>query len=179
MPFLKGLEVLPAGETMSAMEACEEAIASVKTAVAEARNFIAAKNLEIKQFAEAASKPAATEFGQLTERINCSSSRFGIRRPTGAERAGCVGDGPWQGGGEGRCTLHATTCLLRVPLSGGQRTWRRSARSARVAPGAVPGGPEADDICPSSSGWRADVVDTATRCGRGLYPGQAAEQQRR
>jgi len=77
LPFLKGIEILALKEATSTIADSEAAAAAVQTAVNAARNFIAAKNLEIKQFGEAASKPAADEFTQLTERVNSAAAKLG------------------------------------------------------------------------------------------------------
>jgi len=77
LPFLKGLEVLALEETKSTLAASDEAAAAVHSAVAAARTFIASKNLEIKKFGEATSKPAIEELLQLTERVNAGSAKLG------------------------------------------------------------------------------------------------------
>lgn len=77
LPFLKGIEVLPLKEATDTIAASETAAAAVQAAVSSARTFIASKNLEIKKFGEAASKPAAEEFAQLTERINAAAAKLG------------------------------------------------------------------------------------------------------
>jgi len=76
LPFLKGLEVIPLQEANDAMKASEAAATGVQAAITAARNFIAQKNLEIKQYGPTASKPAVEEFGKLTVQINAAASRL-------------------------------------------------------------------------------------------------------
>uniref|UniRef100_A0A7S2QKR4 EF-hand domain-containing protein n=1 Tax=Zooxanthella nutricula TaxID=1333877 RepID=A0A7S2QKR4_9DINO len=58
------------------MKASEAAATGVQAAITAARNFIAQKNLEIKQYGPTASKPAVEEFGKLTVQINAAASRL-------------------------------------------------------------------------------------------------------
>jgi len=84
---LKGIEVLPLKEATDTIAASEAAAAAVQTAISSARTFIASKNLEIKKFGEAASKPAADEFTLLTERINAAAAKLGqFRKDTEARK---------------------------------------------------------------------------------------------
>jgi len=77
LPFLKGLEVLPLSEAKETIKASEDAAKEVTDAVSGLRTFIAEKNLEIKTFGEAASKPAIEELATLTEKINAAASKIG------------------------------------------------------------------------------------------------------
>jgi len=77
LPFLKGIEVIALTEAKATIADSETAAEAVQSAVNGARTFIASKNLEIRKFGEAASKPAADEFAQLTERINAASAKLG------------------------------------------------------------------------------------------------------
>merc|ERR1712039_961818 len=70
LPFLKGIEVLPLQETTDTIKESEAAAKLVQTAIGEARTFIASKNLELKGYKEAASKPALEELTKVTERVN-------------------------------------------------------------------------------------------------------------
>lgn len=67
--------MLPLTEATSATKASEEAAEVVNSTISSARTFIATKNLEVKHFGAAASKPAIQEFAQLTEKINSAASR--------------------------------------------------------------------------------------------------------
>mmetsp|Transcript_90376 Transcript_90376/g.238383 ORF Transcript_90376/g.238383 Transcript_90376/m.238383 type:complete len:1804 (+) Transcript_90376:3-5414(+) len=78
LPFLKGIEVIALTEAKATIADSETAAEAVQSAVNGARTFIASKNLEIRKFGEAASKPAADEFAQLTERINAASAKLSI-----------------------------------------------------------------------------------------------------
>ncbi|CAK0872961.1 unnamed protein product [Prorocentrum cordatum] len=76
LPFLKGLEVLPLKEAQDTITESEKVATDVSKNVTDARNYIAAKSLEVKKFAEAATKPAVEEFTKLTERINSAASKL-------------------------------------------------------------------------------------------------------
>jgi len=76
LPFLKGLEFLPLNEATETIAESEAAAAAVQTAISEARNFVASKNLEVKQFREAVAKPAAEDFGKQSERINSVAAKL-------------------------------------------------------------------------------------------------------
>jgi len=76
LPFLKGLEFLPLNEANETIAESEAAAAEVQKAISEGRNFIATKNLEVKQYREEVSKPALEEFGKLTERINAGAGKL-------------------------------------------------------------------------------------------------------
>ena len=52
LPFLKGIEVLPLTEATSTIELSEQAASELQKAIGEARNFIAAKSVELRAFAE-------------------------------------------------------------------------------------------------------------------------------
>jgi cob(I)alamin adenosyltransferase len=87
LPFLKGLEVLPLKEAQETISGSEKQASEVQKNITEARNFIAAKNLEVKRYVESASKPAAEEFGKLTERINAVAAKLSqFRKDTEARR---------------------------------------------------------------------------------------------
>merc|ERR1712190_539319 len=76
LPFLKGIEVLPLQESQDTIKESEAAANLLQKAISEARTFIASKNLEIRQFDEAVSKPASEEFAKLTERINAAAGKL-------------------------------------------------------------------------------------------------------
>lgn len=76
LPFLKGIEVLPLQEATETIAESEALVASVQTAISDARTFIAAKNLEIKPFNSTVSKPVAEEFIKQTERINAAAAKL-------------------------------------------------------------------------------------------------------
>jgi len=76
LPFLKGLEFLPIKEATDTIAESEAAATAMQEAISEARTYIASKNLEVKQFKEAASKPAVEEFGKQSERINSSAAKL-------------------------------------------------------------------------------------------------------
>jgi len=83
LPFLKGIEVLPLKEATETISESEVAAAAVQAAVNNARTFIASKNLEIRHFAEAVSKPTAEQLGELTKRINvCTQKLAQFRKDT-------------------------------------------------------------------------------------------------
>lgn len=87
LPFLKGIEVLPLKEATDTIKDSEAAAAAVQAAASAARTFLASKNLEIRHFGEAASKPAAEDFAQLTERINAAAAKLGqFRKDTEARK---------------------------------------------------------------------------------------------
>jgi len=74
-------------ETNAAMTASDAASAEVQGAINAARSFIAAKNVEVKKYGAEASKPAAEEFTQLTERINAAASKLAqFKRETDARK---------------------------------------------------------------------------------------------
>lgn len=76
VPFLKGIEVLPLQEATETIAESEALVTTVQTAISNARTFIASKNLEIKQFDSAVSKPVAEEFIKQTERINTAAAKL-------------------------------------------------------------------------------------------------------
>jgi len=80
LPFLKGIEVLPLAEATNTIEASEAAAHAVQEAVGVARTYIASKNIEIRKFEDAVSKPAATQFAELTKRINAATQKLGVFR---------------------------------------------------------------------------------------------------
>eukprot|EP00929_Paragymnodinium_shiwhaense_P078674 TRINITY_DN407_c0_g4_i1.p1 TRINITY_DN407_c0_g4~~TRINITY_DN407_c0_g4_i1.p1 ORF type:complete len:2118 (+),score=935.15 TRINITY_DN407_c0_g4_i1:97-6450(+) len=75
-PFLKGMEVLPLQEAETTLEACEKAAAFVQSTMAEARTMVAAKNVELKVFDKAISKPALEELSKITDRVNTVASKL-------------------------------------------------------------------------------------------------------
>mmetsp|Transcript_97686 Transcript_97686/g.285161 ORF Transcript_97686/g.285161 Transcript_97686/m.285161 type:complete len:1813 (+) Transcript_97686:1-5439(+) len=83
LPFLKGLEFLPVAEANETLKESDAAAAAVQAAIGEARTYIASKNLEVKQFKEEVSKPAAEDFGKQSERINsCAAKLSQFRKDT-------------------------------------------------------------------------------------------------
>ena len=52
LPFLKGIEVLPLSEATGTIELSEQAASELQKAITEARNFIAAKSVELRAFSE-------------------------------------------------------------------------------------------------------------------------------
>lgn len=80
LPFLKGIEVLPLAEATATIEASEKAAAEVQTAIAEARNYAASKNLELKGFAKEVTKAWTEEAARLMERITSASTKLNAFR---------------------------------------------------------------------------------------------------
>jgi len=78
LPFLKGIEVLPLTEATSTLDLSDKVIAELDVAIKEARNFIAAKNLEVKNFTnKEKSKPLAEELNELSGRVNAAATKLG------------------------------------------------------------------------------------------------------
>eukprot|EP00930_Biecheleria_cincta_P032600 TRINITY_DN22604_c0_g1_i1.p1 TRINITY_DN22604_c0_g1~~TRINITY_DN22604_c0_g1_i1.p1 ORF type:complete len:2058 (+),score=625.53 TRINITY_DN22604_c0_g1_i1:78-6176(+) len=76
LPFLKGIEVLPLKESWAAIKDCEAAAKKVQEALDQSKSFVAAKNLEVQKFAEAASKPAVERMSALAERNNAVAQKL-------------------------------------------------------------------------------------------------------
>eukprot|EP00928_Gymnodinium_smaydae_P006786 TRINITY_DN1241_c0_g3_i4.p1 TRINITY_DN1241_c0_g3~~TRINITY_DN1241_c0_g3_i4.p1 ORF type:complete len:1829 (+),score=752.40 TRINITY_DN1241_c0_g3_i4:367-5487(+) len=70
LPFLKGIEVLPLDEAHKTVEASEKAAAAGQEVLSDARGYLAAKTLELRQFNKEVAKPAMEAFAKLTSRIN-------------------------------------------------------------------------------------------------------------
>eukprot|EP00933_Yihiella_yeosuensis_P078904 TRINITY_DN9088_c1_g1_i3.p1 TRINITY_DN9088_c1_g1~~TRINITY_DN9088_c1_g1_i3.p1 ORF type:complete len:1246 (+),score=343.19 TRINITY_DN9088_c1_g1_i3:498-3740(+) len=78
LPFLKGMEVLPLSESTEALAASTKAVQSLESAIAETRNFIAGKSLELKkEFSPDKAKPVLQELAKFTGQINSASTRLG------------------------------------------------------------------------------------------------------
>ncbi|CAE7346579.1 RE1 [Symbiodinium natans] len=77
LPFLKGIEVLPLTEATSTIDASQKAATDLQNAISEARNFIAAKNVELKGFSDKEkTKPLIEELTSLTGRINAAATKL-------------------------------------------------------------------------------------------------------
>lgn len=76
MPFLKGMEVLPLEMALEAITESESVMTNFQKAIADARNFIATKNLELKKFAGDNSKTPAESLTKLSERVNTGASKL-------------------------------------------------------------------------------------------------------
>jgi len=76
LPFLKGIEILPLQEATETIGQSEALVSSVQTLISDVRTFIASKNLEVKRFDAAVSKPVVEEFLKQTERINASAAKL-------------------------------------------------------------------------------------------------------
>jgi len=74
LPYLKGIEVLPLQESLATVAACEAASTAAQESISAARNWIAAKTIEAKQFATP--KPIQDAFAKLTERINSAAKKL-------------------------------------------------------------------------------------------------------
>lgn len=76
LPFLKGIEVLPLTEATSTIEASEKAATELQGSISEARNFIAAKLVELRAFSDKEkTKPLIEELTSLTARINTAGGK--------------------------------------------------------------------------------------------------------
>lgn len=76
LPFLKGIEVLPLMEATSTIENSEKAAQELQQSISEARNFIAAKSVELRAFADKEkTKPLIEELTNLTGRINGAAQK--------------------------------------------------------------------------------------------------------
>eukprot|EP00930_Biecheleria_cincta_P057710 TRINITY_DN4359_c0_g3_i1.p1 TRINITY_DN4359_c0_g3~~TRINITY_DN4359_c0_g3_i1.p1 ORF type:complete len:1928 (+),score=567.13 TRINITY_DN4359_c0_g3_i1:69-5852(+) len=77
LPFMKGVEVLPAEEAVPAVAASEKAAEDLSSSISEARNYMAAKNLELKSFGDKEkSKSLTQEFAQLSARVNAAATKL-------------------------------------------------------------------------------------------------------
>ncbi|CAE7758071.1 TIF3H1 [Symbiodinium sp. CCMP2456] len=77
LPFLKGIEVLPLTEATSTIDASQKAATDLQSAISEARNFIAAKNVEMKSFSDKEkTKPLIEELTNLTGRVNAAATKL-------------------------------------------------------------------------------------------------------
>jgi len=77
LPFLKGIEVLPLTEATSTIDASQNAATDLQFAISEARNFIAAKNVEMKGFSDKEkTKPLIEELTNLTSRVNAAATKL-------------------------------------------------------------------------------------------------------
>lgn len=77
LPFMKGVEVLPADEAIPAVAASEKAAEELSNSISEARNYMAAKNLELKGFGDKErSKSLTQEFAQLSARVNGAATKL-------------------------------------------------------------------------------------------------------
>jgi len=76
LPFLKGIEVLPLTLAAETIKESELAASMAQAAISKARGFISTKNLELKNYAEAVSKPAAEDFKKLAERLNAAAAKL-------------------------------------------------------------------------------------------------------
>jgi len=74
LPYLKGIEVLPLQESVDTIAACEAAATAAQESIRAARNWIAAKTIEAKQFASP--KPIQESFAKLIERINSAAKKL-------------------------------------------------------------------------------------------------------
>ncbi|CAJ1460296.1 unnamed protein product [Effrenium voratum] len=76
LPFLKGIEVLPLTEAASTIECSEKAAGELQLGITEARNFLAAKSVELRAFSDKEkSKPLLEELTSLTSRINSAAQK--------------------------------------------------------------------------------------------------------
>eukprot|EP00930_Biecheleria_cincta_P057709 TRINITY_DN4359_c0_g2_i1.p1 TRINITY_DN4359_c0_g2~~TRINITY_DN4359_c0_g2_i1.p1 ORF type:complete len:2005 (+),score=603.41 TRINITY_DN4359_c0_g2_i1:55-6069(+) len=77
LPFLKGIEVLPLEEATSTVEKSEAAAKELSSAITEARNYIAAQNLAMKNFSDKEkAKTLTEEFAALSQRVNNASTKL-------------------------------------------------------------------------------------------------------
>jgi len=77
LPFLKGIEVLPLTEATSTIDISQKAAAELQNAITEARNFIAAKSVELKGFTDKEkTKPLIEELTSLTGRVNAAATKL-------------------------------------------------------------------------------------------------------
>eukprot|EP00930_Biecheleria_cincta_P082776 TRINITY_DN72430_c0_g1_i1.p1 TRINITY_DN72430_c0_g1~~TRINITY_DN72430_c0_g1_i1.p1 ORF type:complete len:1990 (-),score=675.87 TRINITY_DN72430_c0_g1_i1:92-6022(-) len=77
LPYLKGIEDLPAAESAAALKASEDVILELNTAITETRNFLATKNIEMKSFSDKERcKEVAADFAKLSTRINASATKL-------------------------------------------------------------------------------------------------------
>lgn len=87
LPFLKGIEVLPLEEATATIEESEKAAGAVQTAIAEARTYAAAKNVELKAFSKEVTKAWTEEAERLMERVNSASTKLtAFRKDTDGRR---------------------------------------------------------------------------------------------
>jgi len=76
LPFLKGIEVLPLMEATSTIDNSEKAAQELQFSITDARNFIAAKSVELRAFSDKEkTKPLIEELTNLTSRINSAAQK--------------------------------------------------------------------------------------------------------
>eukprot|EP00929_Paragymnodinium_shiwhaense_P077106 TRINITY_DN3968_c0_g1_i1.p1 TRINITY_DN3968_c0_g1~~TRINITY_DN3968_c0_g1_i1.p1 ORF type:complete len:2055 (-),score=796.97 TRINITY_DN3968_c0_g1_i1:227-6391(-) len=76
LPFLKGLEVIPAKEALAAVEAGEKAMVTGQKALNEGRDFVAQKSIEVRSFNADIAKETKVVFTTVTERTNAASQKL-------------------------------------------------------------------------------------------------------
>lgn len=76
LPFLSGVEVLPAEEAAEACAACENVATEAQSAISKAKTFATAKTLEIKRFTTPGAKGAAAEIPKSQERLKTAADRL-------------------------------------------------------------------------------------------------------
>jgi len=75
-PYLKGVEVLPLEQSISSLKACDEAAAAVQSAISASKQFITAKQMELKKFDAAVGKSALDDITKLTGRLATASQNL-------------------------------------------------------------------------------------------------------
>mmetsp|Transcript_12353 Transcript_12353/g.33866 ORF Transcript_12353/g.33866 Transcript_12353/m.33866 type:complete len:1994 (-) Transcript_12353:112-6093(-) len=86
LPFLKGIESLPAAEAIKAIASCEAAALGAQKAISEARTFIVQKLLEAKQFNEGPAEACTKELLALQKKLDGSASKLADLKKDTAER---------------------------------------------------------------------------------------------
>eukprot|EP00931_Biecheleriopsis_adriatica_P115047 TRINITY_DN90894_c0_g1_i1.p1 TRINITY_DN90894_c0_g1~~TRINITY_DN90894_c0_g1_i1.p1 ORF type:complete len:2039 (+),score=681.28 TRINITY_DN90894_c0_g1_i1:31-6147(+) len=87
MPFLKGIEVLPADESKAAIAACEAAVSKGEAAAAQTRGFISLKLNELQRQPKGAAITAAIdELKELVAKVDEWSKKFVAFKQGTAER---------------------------------------------------------------------------------------------
>merc|ERR1712110_114559 len=76
LPYLKGIEVLPAKETQETLEKSEKAITDLEKALSEARAYVSAKQRESQAFAGAEVKTVREGLTGPQDSINKGTQRL-------------------------------------------------------------------------------------------------------
>jgi len=76
MPFLKGIEVLPADESTKAIAECDAASSQAGSAIGQAQTFIKTKLAESKKYAQALQKTVTEELTQLQTRLEATAKKL-------------------------------------------------------------------------------------------------------
>mmetsp|Transcript_93948 Transcript_93948/g.289726 ORF Transcript_93948/g.289726 Transcript_93948/m.289726 type:complete len:1988 (+) Transcript_93948:65-6028(+) len=86
LPFLKGIESLPASEASKAIVACEAAAGSAQKSITDARTFVVQKLVDAKQFSDAPSEMCTKELLALQKKLDAAAAKLAELKKDTAER---------------------------------------------------------------------------------------------